>query len=64
MTKSVVISLIHFFCILWDLIVMNLVLSGKDLIKTVEGHMRSYTRSWKVNVFHNSSHELAKSWDD
>ena len=27
--------------ILWDLIVIDLVLSGENFIKTVEGHMRS-----------------------
>ena len=33
-------------CILWDLIVMGLVLSDEDLIKIVEGHMRS--TCWKL----------------
>jgi len=36
-----------FPCILWDLIVMSLVLSGKDLIKTVECHIRSTCRKLK-----------------
>ena len=36
-----------FPCILWDLIVMDLVLSGEYLIKTVEGHMRSTCRKFK-----------------
>ena len=35
-----------FLCILCDLILMGLVLSGEDLIKTVEGHMRS--TCWKL----------------
>lgn len=30
-----------FICIQWDLVVMDLVLSGEDLINIVEGHMRS-----------------------
>ena len=47
MTKNVVIALIYFLVFLWDLFVMDLVLSGEDLIKTVEGHMRSICR--KVN---------------
>ena len=47
MTNSVVIALIYFLLFLWDLFVMGLVLSGKNLIKTVEGHMRSTCR--KVN---------------
>ena len=47
MTKSVVIVLIYFLVFLWDLFVMGLVLSGEDLIKTIEGHMRSTCR--KVN---------------
>ena len=47
MTNSVVIALIYFLVFLWDLFVMGLVLSGKNLIKTVEGHMRSTCR--KVN---------------
>ena len=34
-----------FLCILCDLILMGLVLSGEDLIKKVEGHMMS--RCWK-----------------
>ena len=46
-TNSVVIALIYFLVFLWDLFVMGLVLSGKNLIKTVEGHMRSTCR--KVN---------------
>ena len=33
--------------ILWDLIVMSLVLSSEDLIKIVEGHMRSTCRKLK-----------------
>ena len=44
MTNSVVIALIYFLVFLWDLFVMGLVLSGKNLIKTVEGHMRSTCR--------------------
>ena len=36
-----------FPCILWDLIVMSLVLSGENLIKTVEGHMRSTCQKLK-----------------
>ena len=47
MINSVVIALIYFLVFLWDLFVMGLVLSGKNLIKTVEGHMRSTCR--KVN---------------
>ena len=47
MTNSVVIALIYFLVFLRDLFVMGLVLSGKNLIKTVEGHMRSTCR--KVN---------------
>ena len=47
MTKSVVIVLIYFLVFLWDLFVMALVLSGEDLIKTIEGHVRSTCR--KVN---------------
>ena len=47
MIKSVVVALIYFLIFLWDLFVMGLVLSGEDLIKTVEGHMRSICR--KVN---------------
>ena len=35
-----------FLCILWDLILMGLVLSGEDLIKKVEGNMMS--RCWKA----------------
>ena len=35
------------FIFLWDLFVMSLVLSGKNLIKIVEGHMRNTCR--KVN---------------
>ena len=45
--KNVVIALIYFLVFLWDLFVIGLVLSGKDLIKTAEGHMRSTCR--KVN---------------
>ena len=33
--------------ILWDLIVMGLFLSGEDLIKTVECHMRSTCQKLK-----------------
>ena len=40
MTKSVIIALIYFIIFLWDLFVMGLVLSGEDLIKATEGHMR------------------------
>ena len=40
MIKSVVIALIYFLIFLWDLFVMGLVLSGEDLIKATEGHMR------------------------
>ena len=47
MTKSVVIILIYFLIFLWDLFAMGLILSGEDLIKTAEGHMRSTCR--KVN---------------
>ena len=47
MTNSVVIALIYFLEFLWDLFVMSLVLSGEDLIKTAEGHMRNTCR--KVN---------------
>ena len=47
MTKSVVIVLIYFLVFLWDLFVMGLVLSSEDLIKTIEGHVRSTCR--KVN---------------
>ena len=47
MTNSVVIALIYFLEFLWDLFVMGLVLSGEDLIKTAEGHMRNTCR--KVN---------------
>ena len=36
-----------FLCILWDLIVMDLVLSGENLIKTVEGHMGSTCQKLK-----------------
>ena len=46
-TKSVVITQIYFLVFLWDLFVMGLVLSGEDLIKTAEGHMRSTYK--KVN---------------
>ena len=38
---------IYFLVFLWDLFVMGLVLSGKDLIKTVESHTRSTCK--KVN---------------
>ena len=48
-----------FPCILWDLIVMDLVLSGEYLIKTVEGHMRS--TCWK---FRDWSCDMANSQDD
>ena len=47
MTNSVVIASIYFLEFLWDLFVMGLVLSGEDLIKTAEGHMRNTCR--KVN---------------
>ena len=47
MTNSVVIALIYFLEFLWDLFVMGLVLSGEDLIKTAEGHIRNTCR--KVN---------------
>ena len=47
MINSVVIALIYFLVFLWDLFVMGLVLSSEDLIKTIEGHMRSTCR--KVN---------------
>ena len=47
MTKSVVIVLIYFLVFLWDLFIMGLVLIGEDLIKTVEGHVRSTCK--KVN---------------
>ena len=47
MTKSVVIVLIYFLVFLWDLFVMDLALSGEDLLKIAEGHMRSTCR--KVN---------------
>ena len=47
MTKNVVIALIYFLIFLWDLFVMGLVLSGEDLIKIAEGHMRSTCK--KVN---------------
>ena len=47
MTKSAVIALIYFLVFLSDLFVMGLVLSGEDLIKIAEGHMRSTCR--KVN---------------
>ena len=30
-----------FPCILWNLIIMGLVLSGENLINTAKGHMRS-----------------------
>ena len=36
-----------FPCILWDLIVMSLVLSGQNLIKTVEGQMGSIFQKLK-----------------
>ena len=36
-----------FPCILWDLIVMSLILSGENLIKTVEGHMGSACQKLK-----------------
>ena len=45
--KNVVIALIYFLVFLWDLFVMDLELSGEDLIKIAEGHMRS--TCWKVN---------------
>ena len=45
--KSVVIALIYFLVFLWDLFVMNLVLSGGDLIKTAKSHMRSTCRTLK-----------------
>ena len=45
--KSVVIALIYFLVFLWDLFVMGLVLSGENLIKIAEGHIRSTCR--KVN---------------
>ena len=47
MTNSVVIAQIYFLVFLWDLFVMSFVLSGEDLTKTVEGHMRSTCK--KVN---------------
>ena len=47
MTKSVVIILIYFLIFLWDLFAMSLILSGEDLIKIAEGHMRTTCR--KVN---------------
>ena len=47
MTKSVVVALVYFIVFLWDLFVMGLVLSSENLIKIVEGHMRSTCR--KVN---------------
>ena len=47
MTNSVVIAQINFLVFLWDLFVLGLVLSGEELIKTAEGHMRSTCR--KVN---------------
>ena len=39
-----------FSCILWDLIVMGLLLSGENLIKTVEGYMRSTCPEAKESV--------------
>ena len=42
--KGVVIALIYFLVFLWDLFVMGLVLSGENLIKIAEGHMRSTCR--------------------
>ena len=47
MTKSVVIILIYFLIFLWDLFAMSLILSGEDLIKIAEGHIRTTCR--KVN---------------
>ena len=47
MTKSVVIILIYFLIFLWDLFAMGLILSGEDLIKIAEGHIRTTCR--KVN---------------
>ena len=47
MTNSVVIEQIYFLVFFWDLFVMGLVSSGEDLIKIVEGHMRSTCK--KVN---------------
>ena len=50
MTKSVVIVLIYFLVFLWDLFVMGLVLSGRDLIKTAKIHMRSTCQKLKIQV--------------
>ena len=47
MTKNIVIALIaliYFLVFLWDLFVMDLVLSGENLIKTAKGHTRSTCR--------------------
>ena len=63
-----------FFCILWDLIVIGLILSGEDLLKKLISRLGlwvvrkltwgAHVRSWRVSVFRNSSRNLAKSQDD
>ena len=64
-----------FSCILWDLIIMGLVLSSKDLLKTLEfttnssyntreGHMRSTCRKLKSQCISWVAHDLAKSWSE
>ena len=47
MTNSIVIEQIYFLVSFWDLFVMGLVSSGENLIKIVEGYMRSTCK--KVN---------------
>ena len=62
--------------ILWDLFVMSLVLSWSRLLKKLIKQLGSrvvqpakvtwgaHAGSWRVNVFHNLSRDLANSWDD
>ena len=65
-----------FLCILWDLIVTSLDLSGEDLLKKLISRLGlwvvqpakvtwgAHAESWRVSVFHDSSHDLANSRDD
>ena len=59
-TKSVVIALIYFLVFLWDLFVMGLVLSSEDLIKTVEGHMRSTCRKMNSQERYPTQYNLSR----
>ena len=65
-----------FSCILYDLLVMSLVLSGKDLLKKLISRLGSQVvqpakvtwgapvGSWRVSVFRDLSCNLANSRDD